>query len=198
MKTKQLINSGRLLAFLFLFSGISIAATAQKGGDAPFVKGSKSLGLSVGAGIDYDYYGDYNALPAIALTYDQGIINNAGPGTIGVGGIVAVKSAYYNYKSGGYRARWNNYFVGVRGTYHLTLLASRNNKFDPYAGVTAGVRVLDYKDDAFVNNPRDYNNVEAILGGFVGARYNFARSFGAFAEVGYDISYGRVGIAVNF
>jgi hypothetical protein len=198
MKTNQLINNGRLFAFLLLFCGISSAATAQNGGDPPFVKGSKSLGLSVGAGIEYDYYGDYHALPAIALTYDQGIINNVGPGTIGIGGIAAVKTAYYNYKSGGHRARWNNYFVGVRGTYHLTLLAGRNNKFDPYAGVTAGVRVLDYKDDSFVNNPHDYRNVDPVVGAFVGAKYNFARSFGAFAEVGYDISYGRVGIAVNF
>lgn len=181
-----------------LFAGKLSAQKKWESSGAPFVKGSKTLGVSAGAGIEYGYYGDYNSLPALALTYDQGIINNAGPGTIGVGGIAAVKTAYYNYKSGGYRARWNNYFIGVRGTYHLTLLKDKNNKFDPYAGVTAGIRILEHKDDSPSGNVYDYNNVNSVVGAFVGAKYNFVPSFGAFAEVGYDISYARIGIAANF
>jgi hypothetical protein len=201
MKRETITGKSFIAAGVFVIASLlSAPAMAQKweSSGAPFVKGSKSLGVSAGAGIEYGYYGDYNTLPALAITYDQGIINNVGPGTIGVGGIAAVKTAWYNYKSTGNRARWNNYFIGVRGTYHLTLLKDKNNKFDPYAGVTAGVRVMDYKDDAYETNPHDYNKVNSVVGAFIGAKYNFVPSFGAFAEVGYDISYARIGIAANF
>lgn len=201
MKMKKRINARpALMLGAFMMTGLFFnpLMAQNNGGEPPFVRGSKSLGVSLGAGIEHGYYGDYKTLPALAITYDQGIIDNVGPGTIGIGGIAAVKNAYYNYKSTGNRARWNNYFVGVRATYHLTLLAEKNNRFDPYAGVTAGVRVMDYTDDANLPNRPDYSKVNSVVGAFVGAKYNFARSFGAFAEVGYDISYGRIGIAANF
>ena len=47
-----------------------------------------------------------------------------------------------------------NTIVAVRGTYHLTILAEKNNKFDPYAGVVLGLRFNSYKDtydDYFYN-----------------------------------------------
>ena len=134
-------------AAALLFLGLQAAAKekdndkANGGKEAAFVKGSKTLGLSVGFGLGYSYYGDVVSLPAIGLMYDQGIVNNVGPGTIGVGGILAIKAAHYNYNTGGYKATWTNYIIGVRGTYHLTILKNKNNKFDPYAGVTLGVRI---------------------------------------------------------
>lgn len=167
-----------------------------QGGKPPFVKGSKSLGISAGFGVSYDYISGYSGLPAIALTYDQGFFENVGPGTIGIGAMVAIKNAHYNYSAGGYKATWNNYFIGVRGTYHLTLLADKNNKFDPYAGITLGARIYQYKNN-YGTSYTD-NSVYPTAGAFVGAKYNFAASFGAFAELGYDISFARVGVCVNF
>ena len=174
---------------------LALSAVSQSSGTgAPFVKGSKSLGLSAGFGIGYNYISGYSGLPVLALTYDQGFFENAGPGNIGIGAIVALKTAHYNY-SGGHRAVWKNYFVGIRGTYHLTILADKNNKFDPYAGVTLGVRIYRYDDtySSYANH-----SLYPVAGAFVGAKYNFARNIGAFAELGYDISFARIGISLNF
>jgi len=33
---------------------------------------------------------------------------------------------------------------------------------------------------------------------FVGAKYNFVENFGAFAELGYDISFFKIGLNLNF
>ena len=163
-----------------------------------FVQGSKTLGFSIGFGVDYGYrvHGErYTSFPAFAVSYDQGIVGNVGPGTIGLGGIFGIKSAFY--EKDGFRYTWNNYIIGVRPTYHLTILSDKNSKFDPYAGVLLGVRSLRYRDDE--NGPDPYRDrTYAAVGAFIGAKYNFTRGFGLFTEFGYDISLLRFGLNFNF
>jgi len=191
---------------LFLFLAITIFVTvpsqtkAQKNGEPAFKKGSKILGFAAGLGGSYNYYNDYNAIPVLALIYDQGFFDEIGPGNIGIGGIVAFKSATYKYSSDNYKATWTSVIIGVRGTYHLTLLKDKNNKFDPYAGIMIGVKINHHKDTHFnsqANNPYNYGNA-VVSGAFIGAKYNFAKVLGVFAEVGYDISFARVGLCLNF
>jgi hypothetical protein len=115
--------------------------------------------------------------------------------------MIGIKTAHFDYANGGYKSRWNNYIIGVRGTYHLTVLKDKNNQFDPYAGIMLGVRIYRYKDtyyDSFGSNPYSYKNLYFVQGAFIGAKYNFKSSFGVFAEAGYDISLVRLGLNVNF
>ncbi len=138
------------------------------------------------------------------MSYHHGLIEKVGPGSIGIGGVIGFKSATYKYKynfNGGnnnYKDTYTNFIIGVRGTYHLTLLANKNNKFDPYGGVTVGFRIFDHNYGGPDLNPYNYNSVYPIAGLFVGAKYNFVPNFGVFAELGYDISLIRVGINFNF
>ncbi len=180
-------------------------AMANKMADAPFAKGTKTLGLSVGAGVNYGYptyYGGrYVNYPAIGLQYDMGFLDNIGPGNIGLGGIIAYKSAVYKYSDyhGAYKSRYTNFAFGVRGTYHLTLLKEKNAKFDPYAGVTLGLRIFRYSDnDPYNTYKYSYNSAYPIVGGFVGARYLLTTHIAAFAELGYDVSMARIGISGSF
>jgi len=185
---------------LLSITGIAQAQKNKAAAKPAFDKGTKTIGISAGTGRNWGYYGNAVSLPAFSLMYDQGIIANAGPGTVGVGGILGYQTARYDY-SGGYRATWTNYIAGVRATWHLTILKDKNNKFDPYAGVLLGVRVYDYKDtwyDYYGSNPYNYSSVYPVTGVFVGARYNFSNHFGAFAEAGYDISFLRGGLHINF
>ncbi|MBX3105300.1 MAG: hypothetical protein BWX95_01912 [Bacteroidetes bacterium ADurb.Bin141] len=180
-----------------LITGFSYAAKAQ-GGDPPFVKGSNTIGLSIGFGDYYNYattYGyGWTVLPSINLSYDHGFFENVGPGTIGIGGIIGIKNRYYKYGNGD-KYTDNSVIVGVRGTYHLTLLADKNNKFDPYGGVFLGVRIRN-TNDRYWDETHSYVNPTSGL--FVGAKYNFVPNFGAFAEVGYDISFLKLGLNLNF
>ena len=92
-------------AYLLCFVFFSNKGFAQKkyntSTEPPFHKGSNTVGLGLGLGIDYDYYGDITSPPAFFASYDHGIINNLGPGNLGVGGIIALKAASYKYASGG-------------------------------------------------------------------------------------------------
>ena len=210
MKNKLSLTFSKFLIIVFAVVSLTTTQSLAQGGEAPFVKGSNTIGISIGAGVDYGYGtrfgGHYSNHPAIAVSYDHGIINNVGPGTIGIGGVFGFKSSTYKYSYytsnvNGYRNykdTYTNFIIGVRGTYHLTLLADKNNKFDPYGGITIGFRIFDHNYDGPVKDPYKYNSVYPIAGLFVGAKYNFVPNFGAFAELGYDISLFRVGVNFNF
>lgn len=175
----------------------TLSAAPPKGGRAAFEKGDNTLGFSLGVGNVYQYHGGSTYLPAFAVNFDHGLIGNVGPGTIGIGGVVGWQNTYYKYGNGD-RATWTNFIVGVRGTYHLTILKDKNNKFDPYAGLTVGIRAESYRNDRNGNNFGDYGGAYPFVGPFVGAKYNFTPKFGAFSELGYDISLFRIGLHVNF
>lgn len=171
--------------------------------ETPFHKGSSTLALGLGlGGVSYNYYGSVNRAPAAMLYFDHGIKDNLGPGNLGVGGMVGYTAARYKYASGGYKATWSNVVVALRATWHLTILADKNNKFDPYGGVMAGLRFFGYKDTYYENmgiaNPYSYNSVYPMAGLFVGAKYNFSSNFGAWSELGYDIAFLKLGINFNF
>jgi hypothetical protein len=196
MKQQKQYSNKAVLFCAFLLM-IFTTANAQRS-DVPFDKGSKTLGFTLGVGDGEngydDYTGDHNALPAFAVIYDQGVFANVGPGTIGIGGIISGKEAYDDYGAG-YKYTWSSFLIGVRGTYHLTILADRNNKFDPYAGITVGGRFNHYHDSG-----SDYtsNSSDPIVAPFIGAKYNFADHIGVFAEASFDISLLRAGINFNF
>ena len=196
MKTR-LITSVLLVAVLFAaFSSVAQEpAKKKKSKYRPFEEGSRTWGLSVGSGIDYDYYGDAVSLPAYAITYDRGVWDHVGPGTIGIGGIIGWKSAYYDYDNG-YRATWNNYIVGARVSYHFVL---SNPRLDPYVGLMLGVRFVAYEDNYYsgIANPYAYSSYYDVAGPFAGIRYNLGRHFNVYAELGYDITIFRAGIGFN-
>ncbi len=192
------------LGIALMFSTMTFAQNAPA-----FDKGDNTIGISIGLGINYAYYNNAVNLPAITLLYDHGTFGEVGPGTIGIGGIVGFKTSTYTYPAsynGDYKATWTNYIIAARGTYHLTILKDKNNKFDPYAGIVLGVRINKYTDsynDYYYDkhNKYYYNNsrsADAVKGVFIGAKYNFAEYFGVFAELGYDISIIRAGLNFNF
>ncbi len=188
-----------MLLLLVLLAGNTNAQDNRKvgkGQDPAFDIGDKTIALSIGFGTDYSYsyYGGYApvALPAFGVSYDQGIIE-AGPGIVGIGGIIAAQFSHYGLY--GTNITYSNYIIGARGSWHLTLLKDKNNKFDPYGGAMVGLRFYNYNNDYAHYKS---SSVLPAFGLFVGAKYNFAEHVGAFAEVGFDISLLRIGLNFNF
>jgi hypothetical protein len=195
-----IISAATIVACTLVSFETTIAQSTAKGGKKPaFGLGSATVGISAGFGLDYDYRRDARPFPALAVYYDRGIIGNVGPGTIGIGGMAGVKTASYDYSGGRYKASWINYILAFRATYHLTILKNKNNKFDPYAGVTIGARFAEYRDDYNAGSVQSIRrtNVHPVLGAFIGAKYNFSSRVGVFTELGYDISLVRFGLNFN-
>ncbi|GGF17459.1 hypothetical protein [Hymenobacter cavernae] len=161
-----------------------------------FGKGSMAANLGVGLGLGYGYgLSGLHSTPAMSASFEYGIADNLGPGTIGVGGMVGYKS--YGWKSSGYKGTWSNIIVAARGTYHYDLF--EDPKVDTYAGLSLGVRHERYSDNAGTDIYYSKSSSTYITSGiFVGGRYFFSDKLGAFGEVGYDMSYLKVGLTAKF
>jgi hypothetical protein len=149
------------------------------------------VNLGIGFGLSDGLIGtNASSLPALSVSYTRGVAQ-VGPGTISVGGLVGYKS--YTWSYGGDKAVWRHVFVGARGAYHYNF---NNPKLDTYAGVGLGVRRTSYSASQSSGSLADGSQVE--LNGFVGARYFFTNTLGAFSELGYDMSLLKVGVSARF
>ncbi|MFM7769624.1 MAG: hypothetical protein ACKO8Q_03630 [Bacteroidota bacterium] len=181
--------------FLTLFTTV----LAISSGFSQFEVGSKSLNLGLGFGgyLDYSSTGNFTSSPTLFASYDQGIIDNIGPGTIGIGGFAAYKTASWSYDYGTYNdnAKWTDFVIGARGTYHYPIGVE---KLDLYGVVNLGLVMESYKYNStypgFVSSNYDYNDSFLYYAANVGATYQVSPKFGVFAEVGYDIAYLKAGI----
>ena len=201
MKNSSLKSIAALIT-AFLITSITFGQNAPA-----FGKGDNTIGFGIGAGgnvhSDYNSYGaysgSYNNTPAFFIIYDHGTFPEVGPGTIGIGGTIAYRYSFLS-DYGGYDANWTDLVVAARGTWHLTILKDKNNHFDPYGGVMIGMRFETYKNAYFddFNEPYNENRVHPEFGAFVGAKYNFTKVFGAFAEVGFDFPSFKMGLNFNF
>jgi hypothetical protein len=181
------------LAAIMLPLGVHAEDAKKADPPALFRKGASTLGFALGFGVNhYGWMTGFSAThsPAFNVIYDRGVAE-VGPGTIGVGGILGYKTTAFSPGN----TRFNTVVIGVRGTYHLNIIKKPNNKFDPYAGLVLGIRSYSYGGDW--GGWRPGGGSELFTGVFAGCRYKFSSKFGAFAELGYDISVFRLGVNVD-
>ena len=196
MSTKYYSGYKRHLLFLtFILASLSVSAQDKKNlySDVPFKKGTKLASLALGISID-NYYGQIKPHPMPILIYDQGFFDNVGIGNIGLGGIATCKFLRQKYPASKYVAHTNNFYFGVRGTYHFTFLTKQNNNFDPYAGIMLGIKVSNTEDTYY--QYKSGTATSLAKGIFIGARYRLDDRFSAFSELGYNISFISIGINV--
>jgi hypothetical protein len=138
--------------------------------------------------------------PALTLSADKIIVEGVGPGSISVGGLVGYQNFHYNYPSTAYKATWNHIVLLGRGAYHYNF--TEDPRLDTYAGISLGLRVVTYKDTFLnstpANEPNEYGGLSVAPGIFVGGRYFLTDHLGAFAELGYDMSYLKFGLSAKF
>ncbi|MGY2131241.1 hypothetical protein ACW9KT_03380 [Hymenobacter sp. HD11105] len=161
-----------------------------------FRKGFSIVNLGLGLispNNGYDLFGAVKSSPAITLSYEKGVIDGIGPGTIGLGGLIGYKRYHYDFPRTDDKATWTDLVVMGRGTYHYNFTSDPN--LDTYGGVSLGIRYNLYKNE--VSPDRDRYNGDGLhlaYGLFAGARYYLTERFGAFGEVGYDMSYLKLGL----
>lgn len=157
-----------------------------------FQKGTTAFNAGIGIGTALGGYGTVR--PAISLSADHGIWETGGPGVISLGGYVG--NMGYKYSGSGYDSKWNYFIIGARGAYHYNGFHTKN--FDLYGGAMLGYNIVKYSS----NVSEDYFGKAYGSGlgfsGFVGGRYFFSNSIGAFAELGYGISVLNAGLTFKF
>jgi hypothetical protein len=179
-------------ALMFVHAAHSQTSAA---GDDTYKVGTNvvSAGIGLGSSIGDFTYGSQT--PGISVQYERGLWK-AGPGVISLGGYVGFKSFSYDYASYGdnFDYKWNYTIIGVRGAYHLTNL--KVDKLDLYGGLMLSYDALSFSDGG-AGGTVAYGSSMGLTA-FVGCRYYFAKNLGAFAELGYGVSYLNLGLALKF
>ena len=171
-------------------------AMASTGG--PFEEGTNVINLGIGLGYRYSYGaglfgGSSSTTPAFSISYERGILP-LGPGVLGVGIFGGYQSASIDFGSG-YRWKYTDIVVTLRGAFHYPV----TDQFDAYGGLNLGLRHLGSSVEGNGNSyikPDSYNELAGGL--FVGGRYYFTDAIGAFAELGYDQTFLKVGLSAKF
>lgn len=170
---------------------VIITATIAYG--QSFQKGTIATNAGIGVGTALGGLG--NARPAISVSLDKGVWEVGGPGVISLGGYVG--NTGYKYSGMGYTAKWNYIVVGVRGAYHYNGFTSAP-KLDVYGGAMLAYNIVKYSSDG--DDMGQSNSYGSGIGftGFLGGRWFFAKSIGAYAELGYGVSVLNVGATFKF
>jgi hypothetical protein len=194
------------LCTIVMLLTLGLSADAQS-----HVKGQIDLNLGLGLGFSYvSGYSSYT--PPISLSGDYGITDD-----ISVGLYFAYSGAKYKYSGsdfcnngnggGSYfynytdTYKWKFSILGIRGAYHFGKFVEVEN-LDLYAGLMLGNTFASFKFSTVTSpgcDKRDPFYGRSTYGGFAwsvyaGARYRFTEHIGAFAELGYGISYLTIGL----
>lgn len=195
----------KLLLFIFTFTLCVNEAQAQE-----FSQGDNYLQLGYGFGFGYGrllnaYQGydgyKFSGFGPVGLSLERALTDN-----IGIGASLSFSTYGATWIQNGvgdsyaYSYRWNTLAILARGAYHFSV---NNDKIDPYIGV--GLGFIRYGYNYTSNDPNfneTNNNISLgsplgyqILGGI---RYMFTDKIGGFAEVGYGLAVGNVGLTVKF
>lgn len=158
-----------------------------------------NVGIGVGGYLSFVSYGDFRSSPLLSLSVDYGYLDDIGPGTIGLGGIIGYKTASYDYNYSGFQdqGKWTDLVIGGRGTYHVYLDI---DKVDIYGVVGAGIIIenYNYTSNYPLSNDDNFSSTDlrVYFGMSGGAKYMFTENLGAYAEVGYDVSWIKIGVTL--
>ena len=156
------------------------------------VEGKSVVSLGVGFGGYGNTYTTGNT-PTIVAKFEKGIIQDAGPGNISVGGVLAVQKGDFDFITS--KTGYTYFTLGGRASYHPHFIQS--DKMDFYAGLGLGY----YSVSASTNTEFGSYGVTAssvALNAHVGFRYDFSQQWGAWAELGSEISVLALGASYNF
>lgn len=174
-----------------------------------FQKGTRVLNLGLGLGGNVYYLNSgYNSTPYFNLSFDYGVYNFSDVDnlSLGIGGYFGYKNVWNRWNtwwydkngnlhlSGGFRENWNYFSFGIRPTIHYSF----DNNFQVYGGFQFGYVLVSYSN----TNPNFYYTESygsrLGIGMLVAARYMFSKSFGAYGELGFGMTYLNLGVSFKF
>ncbi len=169
------------LAALALVGSVSLANAQEI-----FHKGSTAVNVGVGIGSIYSNV----TIPPLSASLDYGVVDNLindNNGSISVGGYVGYTATSAAYGISKYRTSYA--ILGARGAFHYQFAP----KLDTYAGLMLSYNLASssWSGEAV---PAVKANSDLGITAYLGARYFFTESVGAFAELGYGISNLNLGV----
>lgn len=148
-----------------------------------FREGSSILHAGIGLGSPFVYKNSNINVPPIHASLEFGVRDK-----IGLGAMVGYTS------SGDQNWEFSYIIAGLRGSYHFI----DHDKADLYAGLLMGYNAASAGPANGDGNGSGPDAGGFALGIYAGGRYMFNKKIGAFAELGYNISWVSLGACAKF
>jgi hypothetical protein len=145
--------------------------------------------VNAGVGPGTHYFGNGVGFgPALKGSFETGMWD-LGPGVITLGGEATF--SFFSHRYGqGWNESWVNFIFGARGAYHYGWDVEG---LDTYAGIPLGIGFCAHFLDDHPGN-LGYTPVYPYAGIFFGASWFFTKTFGINGEVGFNSTYGNIGM----
>lgn len=174
---------------LFLFLAVCMASFVNA---QPFQPGTSVIQGGIGLGSNLGGLG--KGRPAISASYEYGKWEVGGPGVISLGGYLG--NTGFKYSTMGYKQSWNYTVIGFRSAYHYNGFTEAP-ELDVYGGAMLSYNNVSYSTSGTGFGGNSYGSGIGISL-YVGGRWFFSESFGAYAELGYGVSTLNLGVAYRF
>jgi hypothetical protein len=184
----------KILSTMIAVVAMTLSTNAQL-----FDEEAKFFHVGIGVGSPYAYSGSDVSIPPVHASAEFAVSEK-----IGVGGLIGYTASKWEQtdiigtETYSYSWKFSYIIVGARGAYHFI----DSDKADVYGGVMLGYNIASasFESSSSSIKESDYSSPSVggvAFGGFVGARYMFTEKLGGFAELGYNISWLSVGLAVK-
>lgn len=142
----------------------------------------KTTYLQVGLGVGAGYYVGSVSMPALQARFEKAVSDE-----VSIGAILGRASSKYTDSYGS--VKYSFTLIGGRANYHF----EGSDKFDAYVGGTLGYNIFSVNTEGY-SSPYKGSSSAVLYGGQIGANYYFSPNIGAWAELGYGISYLNLGL----
>lgn len=183
----------KILSTMIAVVAMTLSTNAQL-----FDEEAKFFHVGIGVGSPYAYSGSDVSIPPVHASAEFAVSEK-----IGVGGLIGYTASKWEQTyastsgSTSYSWKFSYIIVGARGAYHFI----DSDKADVYGGVMLGYNIASATFESTDSDLEQYVSEPSVggvaFGGFLGARYMFNEKLGGFAELGYNISWLSVGLAVK-
>lgn len=167
----------RLTLVLFLMIGLVAFVNAQHE--------QGQINANIGVGIGSSFSAGSLSLPPLSVSVDYGYSDQ-----ISIGGYIGYVASKEDFAFLNYSWKYTYMIVGVRGAYHLDLV----DGIDTYGGILLGYNIASVKYEGSMTGIPEPKVGGIAYAGFVGGRYHFSEKIGAFAELGYGITFLNLGL----
>ncbi len=180
---------------LFSLIAVLLFSTVLLSAKGPYTRDHSDLNIGVGFGSTL--YGDA-AIPPITASYEIPLpVDSPSDITkkISVGGVAGISMTESDYYFGTYS--YTHIIIGARGSYHFY----NEGNIDAYGGLMIGYNIVSSSYES-KSGHSDYGHSTSAGSGitysaYVGGRYYFSDSFGAFLELGYGLAYLNLGVTLK-
>ena len=176
----------KIILLLVLVSFYSVKSRSQE-----FVKGSVAVNGGIGLfSISHLFDDNFTTWPLFYVSGEYGVYDIEDIGVLSAGGFIGIQHEKFDIVD----LSWTNTYIAVRGNIHINELIDYP-KLDVYGGLALGYQILTEVRPNFAGDFNKHLVGDPLIGLYMGSRYFVTENLALVGEIGWDVSWLKIGIS---